>query len=113
VAAASSALFCWFCGLNDHSGKFASGKSLSRLWQLLMKKHICKLWNPALFVNAKDTTVYVYGAYVMPNIWMFPLTSATAFNAAQRGGSEDLFSGGVFKKFLVKQLHSFSSFILA
>lgn len=65
VAVASSVYSAGFA-LNDHSatasgtalaGAAASGADISFSY-----------WNPALFLNATETTVYVSGAYVMPSM---------------------------------------------
>jgi long-chain fatty acid transport protein len=93
VAAASSAYSAGFA-LNDHSAT-ASGKALAGV-AASNEDISASFWNPALFVNAKDTTVYVSGAYVMPNMDV-SLTSATDSTPAAAGGPKDLSSGGVSK----------------
>ncbi|ETI60411.1 OmpP1/FadL family transporter [Marinomonas profundimaris] len=65
VAAASSAYSAGFA-LNDHSAT-ASGKALAGV-AASNEDISASFWNPALFVNAKETTVYVSGAYVMPSM---------------------------------------------
>ncbi|BDX03049.1 aromatic hydrocarbon degradation protein [Marinomonas pontica] len=65
VAAASSAFSAGFA-LNDHSAT-ASGKALAGV-AASNEDISASFWNPALFVNAKETTVYVSGAYVMPSM---------------------------------------------
>ncbi|PJE54176.1 OmpP1/FadL family transporter [Marinomonas sp. BSi20584] len=65
VAAASSAYSAGFA-LNDHSAT-ASGKALGGV-AASNEDISASFWNPALFVNAKETTVYASGAYVMPSM---------------------------------------------
>lgn len=65
VAAASSAYSAGFA-LNDHSAT-ASGKALAGV-AASNEDISASFWNPALFVNAKETTVFVSGAYVMPSM---------------------------------------------
>jgi len=65
VAAASSAYSAGFA-LNDHSAT-ASGTALAGAAASNADISF-SFWNPALFVNAKETTVYVSGAYVMPSM---------------------------------------------
>ncbi len=65
VAAASSAYSAGFA-LNDHSAT-ASGTALAGAAASNADISF-SFWNPALFVNAKETTVYVSGAYVMPTM---------------------------------------------
>ncbi|ETX09803.1 aromatic hydrocarbon degradation protein [Marinomonas ushuaiensis DSM 15871] len=80
VAAASSAYSAGFA-LNDHSatasgtalaGAAASGADISFSY-----------WNPALFLNATETTVYVSGAYVMPSMDV----TVNSANSADANGS--------------------------
>jgi long-chain fatty acid transport protein len=80
VAAASSAYSAGFA-LNDHSAT-ASGKALAGV-AASNEDISASFWNPALFVNAKETTVYVSGAYVMPSM---DVTDITANNATAAGG---------------------------
>ncbi|QUX95645.1 aromatic hydrocarbon degradation protein [Marinomonas sp. CT5] len=65
VAAASSAFSAGFA-LNDHSAS-ASGKALGGV-AASNEDISSSFWNPALFANAKETTIYVSGAYVMPSM---------------------------------------------
>ncbi|WP_417559788.1 OmpP1/FadL family transporter [Marinomonas sp.] len=76
VAAASSAYSAGFA-LNDHSAT-ASGKALGGV-AASNEDISASFWNPALFVNAKETTVYVSGAYVMPSM---DVTNISATDAA-------------------------------
>ena len=76
VAAASSAYSAGFA-LNDHSAT-ASGKALAGV-AASNEDISASFWNPALFVNAKETTVYVSGAYVMPSM---DVTNISASDAA-------------------------------
>jgi long-chain fatty acid transport protein len=84
VAAASSAYSAGFA-LNDHSatasgtalaGAAASGADISFSY-----------WNPALFLNATETTVYVSGAYVMPSMeaTVTEASGASAFGSTSIG----------------------------
>ena len=84
VAVASSAYSAGFA-LNDHSatasgtalaGAAASGADISFSY-----------WNPALFLNATETTVYVSGAYVMPSMeaTVTEASGASAFGATNIG----------------------------
>ncbi len=77
VAVASSTYSAGFA-LNDHSatasgnalaGAAASGADISFSY-----------WNPALFLNASETTVYASGAYVMPSVEA-TVTSASGASA--------------------------------
>jgi long-chain fatty acid transport protein len=81
VAAASSAYSAGFA-LNDHSAT-ASGKALAGV-AASNEDISASFWNPALFVNAQDTTVFVSGAYVMPSM---DVTNISANNATAAGGS--------------------------
>ncbi|WP_417526844.1 OmpP1/FadL family transporter [Marinomonas shanghaiensis] len=81
VAAASSAYSAGFA-LNDHSAT-ASGKALGGV-AASNADISASFWNPALFVNAKETTVFVSGAYVMPSM---DVTNISANNSAAAGGS--------------------------
>lgn len=83
VAAASSAYSAGFA-LNDHSAT-ASGKALAGV-AASNEDISASFWNPALFVNAKDTTVYVSGAYVMPSM---DVTDISA-NDGQLGGNQPI-----------------------
>lgn len=83
VAVASSTYSAGFA-LNDHSatasgtalaGAAASGADISFSY-----------WNPALFLNATETTVYVSGAYVMPSME----ATVTEASGAAAFGSTDL-----------------------
>ncbi|MGO3740364.1 MAG: OmpP1/FadL family transporter [Marinomonas foliarum] len=65
VAAASSAYSAGFA-LNDHSAT-ASGKALGGV-AASNEDISASFWNPALLTNAKSTTVYVSGAYVIPTM---------------------------------------------
>jgi long-chain fatty acid transport protein len=77
IAVASSTYSAGFA-LNDHSatasgtalsGAAASGADISFSY-----------WNPALFLNVSETTVYVSGAYVMPSVEA-TVTSASGASA--------------------------------
>ena len=81
VAAASSAYSAGFA-LNDHSAT-ASGKALAGV-AASNADISASFWNPALFVNAKETTVFVSGAYVMPSM---DVTNIAANNAAAARGT--------------------------
>jgi long-chain fatty acid transport protein len=81
VAAASSAYSAGFA-LNDHSAT-ASGKALGGV-AASNADISASFWNPALFVNAKETTVFVSGAYVMPSM---DVTDISANNATAAGGA--------------------------
>mgnify|MGYP003636049070 FL=1 len=81
VAAASSAYSAGFA-LNDHSAT-ASGKALAGV-AASNEDISASFWNPALFVNAQDTTVFVSGAYVMPSM---DVTNISANNSALAGGT--------------------------
>ncbi|MCW4631573.1 MULTISPECIES: OmpP1/FadL family transporter [Marinomonas] len=81
VAAASSAYSAGFA-LNDHSAT-ASGKALGGV-AASNADISASFWNPALFVNAKETTVFVSGAYVMPSM---DVTNISANNATAAGGT--------------------------
>lgn len=85
VAAASSAYSAGFA-LNDHSAT-ASGTALAGAAASNADISF-SFWNPALFVNAKETTVYVSGAYVMPSMDV----TVTGANSADVNGSA---AGGV------------------
>jgi long-chain fatty acid transport protein len=85
VAAASSAYSAGFA-LNDHSAT-ASGKALAGV-AASNEDISASFWNPALFVNAQDTTVFVSGAYVMPSMDV----TVTGANSADVNGSA---AGGV------------------
>lgn len=91
VAAASSAYSAGFA-LNDHSAT-ASGTALAGAAASNADISF-SFWNPALFVNAKETTVFVSGAYVMPSMDV-SLTSATDATPAAAGGPKDLSGDGV------------------
>ncbi|MCB5160388.1 OmpP1/FadL family transporter [Marinomonas algarum] len=83
VAAASSAYAAGFA-LNDHSAT-ASGTALAGA--AASKSDISfSFWNPALFTNAKQTTFYASGAYVMPSmdVTVDSATDATP-NVPQKG----------------------------
>jgi long-chain fatty acid transport protein len=84
VAAASSAYSAGFA-LNDHSAT-ASGKALGGV-AASNEDISASFWNPALFVNAKETTVYVSGAYVMPK-------QDVTVNSASDARGTDLTSDG-------------------
>ena len=90
VAAASSAYSAGFA-LNDHSAT-ASGKALAGV-AASNEDISASFWNPALFVNAKETTVYVSGAYVMPSMDV-TLNSATDARPSALGGAQDISSDG-------------------
>ncbi|WP_219703691.1 OmpP1/FadL family transporter [Marinomonas lutimaris] len=92
VAAASSAYSAGFA-LNDHSAT-ASGKALAGV-AASNEDISASFWNPALFVNAKDTTVYVSGAYVMPSMDV-TVNSATDVTPSGGGfpGPQDLTADG-------------------
>ncbi|MFT2098867.1 OmpP1/FadL family transporter [Marinomonas sp. 2405UD66-6] len=88
VAVASSAYSAGFA-LNDHSatasgtalaGAAASGADISFSY-----------WNPALFLNATETTVYVSGAYVMPSMeaTVTEATNGTDLTATSATSSTD------------------------
>jgi long-chain fatty acid transport protein len=81
VAAASSAYSAGFA-LNDHSAT-ASGKALAGV-AASNEDISASFWNPALFVNAQDTTVFVSGAYVMPSM---DVTNISANNSALASGT--------------------------
>jgi len=94
VAAASSAYSAGFA-LNDHSAT-ASGTALAGAAASNADISF-SFWNPALFVNAKETTVYVSGAYVMPtmDVTVNSASDATPSNAhPDLNGSNDLTSSG-------------------
>ncbi|MBR7889917.1 outer membrane protein transport protein [Marinomonas sp. A79] len=82
VAAASSAYSAGFA-LNDHSAT-ASGTALAGAAASTADISF-SYWNPALFTNAKETTFYVSGAYVMPSM---DVTVNSATDAAAFGGSD-------------------------
>lgn len=81
VAAASSAYSAGFA-LNDHSAT-ASGKALGGV-AASNEDISASFWNPALFANTKETTVYVSGAYVMPSM---DVTNISTNNASAAGGA--------------------------
>lgn len=81
VAAASSVYSAGFA-LNDHSAT-ASGTALAGAAASNADISF-SFWNPALFVNAQDTTVFVSGAYVMPSM---DVTNISANNSALAGGT--------------------------
>lgn len=83
VAAASSAYSAGFA-LNDHSAT-ASGKALGGV-AASNEDISASFWNPALLTNAKSTTVYVSGAYVMPSMDV----TVTGANDASAFGANDL-----------------------
>ena len=90
VAAASSAYSAGFA-LNDHSAT-ASGTALAGAGA--SNSDISgSFWNPALFVNAKSTTVYVSGAYVMPSMDV-TVNSASDVTPTVLGGPKDLTADG-------------------
>lgn len=94
VAAASSAYSAGFA-LNDHSAT-ASGKALGGV-AASNEDISASFWNPALLTNAKSTTVYVSGAYVMPtmDVTLNSATDATPNNAHPLlNGPEDLTADG-------------------
>ena len=90
VAAASSAYSAGFA-LNDHSAT-ASGKALAGV-AASNEDISASFWNPALFVNAKETTVYVSGAYVMPSMDV-TVNSASDARPSALGGPQDISSDG-------------------
>lgn len=79
VAAASSAYSAGFA-LNDHSAT-ASGKALGGV-AASNEDISASFWNPALFVNAKETTVYVSGAYVMPSMDVSNISATDPLSSA-------------------------------
>lgn len=93
VAAASSAYSAGFA-LNDHSAT-ASGKALGGV-AASNEDISASFWNPALFANAKETTVYVSGAYVMPSmdVTVNSAKDATPTSPAILGGPKDLTADG-------------------
>ena len=95
MAAASSAYSAGFA-LNDHSAT-ASGKALGGV-AASNEDISASFWNPALLTNAKSTTVYVSGAYVMPTMDV-DLNSATDMtpnnpSSAALNGPKDLTADG-------------------
>lgn len=90
VAAASSAYSAGFA-LNDHSAT-ASGKALGGV-AASNEDISASFWNPALLTNAKSTTFYVSGAYVMPTMDV-TLNSADDATPALAGGAKDLSADG-------------------
>ncbi|NLQ19198.1 aromatic hydrocarbon degradation protein [Marinomonas sp. M1K-6] len=93
VAAASTAYSAGFA-LNDHSAT-ASGKALGGV-AASNEDISASFWNPALFVNAKETTVYVSGAYVMPSmdVTVNSAKDATPTSPSVLGGPKDLTADG-------------------
>ncbi|WP_421851533.1 OmpP1/FadL family transporter [Marinomonas sp.] len=88
VAAATSAYSAGFA-LNDHSAT-ASGKALGGV-AASNEDISASFWNPALFANAKETTVYVSGAYVMPSMDVTVESANSAdVNGAAAGGTAPL-----------------------
>lgn len=93
VAAASSTFAAGFA-LNDHSAA-ASGNALAGA--AASKTDISfSFWNPALFTNAKRTTVNVSGAYVMPSMDV-TVTEAKDATPAAAGGPKSLTNDGAGK----------------
>ena len=88
VAAASSTFAAGFA-LNDHSAA-ASGNALGGA--AASKTDISfSFWNPALFTNAKSTTVNVSGALVMPSMDVTVTGANSAdVNGAAAGGTAPL-----------------------
>ncbi|WP_369921862.1 OmpP1/FadL family transporter [Marinomonas polaris] len=84
VAAASSAYSAGFA-LNDHSAT-ASGKALGGV-AASNEDISASFWNPALFVNAKETTVYMSGAYVMPSMDVTNISATDAATTSISGSS--------------------------